>query len=412
MKQLAILKTDGVLQNLYNSLGSRRNTPASRYLSDLEIDCLYEKHKFLQNIVNLIPEDCNLQQPNFRTDSIEVQEIRDYYSQIEAIGEPLKKIDIQGAFTLAMAYGRQYGDGFILLGVDDGLDTSLPVDLSKIKSIDWCAVKRKGEIGLDYLNNYFLCYLDPLDSRLPKTNLKFHPSRVLRFPGVELRGYQGNAGYNSSVINSVYDAYCAYLGSLSSGSDMLASHSVFKYGLKGLGELVVKGKQQAIKDRFLNILDGLSSLGGLLYDANTETAEFANRSYAGVKDILEHLQTWLIACSGMPRSKVFGNAATSALSEGSEGDRRIWNEIISRYQNIYLKPNQLLLGKYIMSAKGVKNPRLDIEYPPHYQLSALEVAELRYKNALTDKIYGELGIPTEKILEARFGGTKYEEVSL
>jgi phage-related protein (TIGR01555 family) len=413
-----ILKADGILQNLYSSLNTKRSgLPGSARsliesgtcFSDEDINRIYVQHRFIQNTINLIPEDCNLHQPDWKTDRVDIQELRDYYDGIEAVGEPLKRIDLQGAFTLAMVYGRKFGDGFIFLGIDDGLDPSEPVDYTKIKAIDWVAVKHKGEVGLDYLNDCFLCYFDPLN-KLPNTTLKFHQSRVLRFPGIKLHGQTSSYhGYNDSVITSVYSAYLRYLGSLDSGADMLASHSVFKYGLKGLGDLILKGRQQAIKDRFLNILEGLSSLGGLIYDSNTESAEFANRSYSGVKDILEHLQEWLIACSGLPRSKIFGNAATSSLSEGSEGDRRIWNEIISRHQHTILKPNQLLLGKYILAALGVKALRLDIEYPPHYQLSALETSELKFKNAQTDKIYHEMGVPAEEIIKARFGGTKYEE---
>ncbi len=407
-----ILNSDGILSSLYNRLSPKRSqveTPT--YLSDNELDFIYTQHRFIQNIVNLIPEDSNLHQPDWKTDQVEVQQLRDSYDKIEAIGEPLKRIDIQGAMTLAMLYGRKFGDGFIALGINDGLRAEEPVELSKIQSIDWVAVKHKGEVGLDAINDRFLFYFDSSNSTSFRGTIAFHSSRVLRFPGIPLYGRVSSNchGYNDSVITAVMRAYQRYLGSLDSSADMLGSHSVFKYGLKGLGELVVKGKQQAIKDRFLNILEGLSSLGGLIYDSNTESAEFTNRTYAGVENILQHLQEWLIACSGLPRSKIFGNAATSSLSEGSEGDRRIWNEIVSRSQHMTLKPNQLLLGKYILASLGVKSPRLDIEYPPHYQLSALEMSELKFKNAQTDKIYHEMGLASELILEARFGGTKYEE---
>jgi hypothetical protein len=37
------------------------------------------------------------------------------------------------------------------------------------------------------------------------------------------------------------------------------------------------------------------------------------------------------------------------------------------------------------------------------------MSELKFKNAQTDKIYHEMGLASELILEARFGGTKYEE---
>lgn len=409
-----VFRADGRIENVLQGLQPRDSNQYTK-LSCREIERYYRENFYIQNVINLIPEDCNLTNPQWQTDDLDAQDLQDACDAIDWIGDPLDHLNFLSAFSLAQQYGRKYGDGFIFLGINDGRDPAQPVDVKGIKSIDWGIVRHRYDVGLDFQNEGYLLGLDPYSGIDLEGTILFHHSRVLRFPGLKLHGERYHIeGFNQSLIVGLWKAYKTYLSSLKSSSDMLASHSVFKYGLKGLADFVRKGQEKAIKSRFESILLGLRSMGALIYDAGgSESAEFINRSYSGVKDILEHLQTWLIAASGMPRSKVFGNATVSAMSEGSEGDRRTWNEIISRNQNLILKPNHLMLGKYILSASGVAKPHLDIKYEPHYSLSATEQANVRKTHAETDQMYLNMGVLTpEAIAKARFSGTGNSEIIL
>lgn len=190
---------------------------------------------------------------------------------------------------------------------------------------------------------------------------------------------------------------------------MVQSHSVFKYGFNGLGKaLSNENGKRLMRDRFESIMVGLSTIGGLVHDNNTESAEFIQRNYAGVVDILKHTQELFISVTGMPRGKIFGNAAIGAMSEASEGERWEWNEIIARAQSSRLKPAQMRLTELLLAAMGKTGIEFDIKYKPHYQLTEKEHAELRFKNAQTDKMYLDLGVlSAQEVRESRFGSSDY-----
>ncbi|MGL6342722.1 MAG: anti-CBASS protein Acb1 family protein, partial [Waterburya sp.] len=273
----------------------------------------------------------------------------------------------------------------------------------QIKSIDYLVVRHRHEVALNPSSNTVGCLLQTGEF------LDFHFSRVLRFEGII--SDRDLSFFNHSVIESAYSSYMDYHESLRSSKDMVASHSLFKLGIKGLNTYLKTDKdkrnQQGLRDRFNTMLEALQRVGAILFDTSEESAEFANRSYAGIEPLLKHLQEWVVAVSDMPRGKILGSAASGGLSEASEGERRAWNELIARHQNLDLKHNHLLIGRYIMLALGVKKPSLNVTYPPHYPLSPSEVATLRKTEAETDQIYLDRGVLLKnEIRESRFGGTE------
>lgn len=399
------------LSSFYRNFGNQNAVNNYFILNQTETEELYRSHRHVQNIINLIPEDTTSSLPIWELDKGDTQDILAAFKQVEAFGEPLQTIDIWGAFELAMKYARQYGDGFLFIGVDDGLDPVEPVDWKRVKSIDWVKAFHRYEVGLDYRRECFIKTLDKQRQGEGEPSIYFHRSRVIRFPGIQLYGLAlaSNGGFNDSVLNAVFKQHCSYLEAVNASANMLKSHSVFKYGIKGLRSLLTrKTAQQEIKSRFESLMLGLSTVGGLIYDADGESGEFINRNYGGVKDILEHLQDVFISVSGMPRSKVFGNAAIGAMSEASEGDRWNWNEIIDRNQNSKLKPAQMYLTKLILASQGKYETEFDIKYHPHYQLTEQQQAELKKANAETDKIYIDAGVlDRQEVRDSRFANSDY-----
>lgn len=378
------------LGEMLNSLSSAavlsENPLSNRVLNESTYNNLYAKSRVFQNMVNLIPEDANIEYPqitsqNSNTDTSSLQQ---QLESIASVGEPLEPIDLKGAITLAGIYAKLYGDGFIFMGIRDGGLPSEPVNWDRVEGIDWVIVRNKYEVSLNtsrntvnmYQSGYNVAKIEATGEPIG-TSVEFHISRVHRFTGVSRHGtdYQRD-GFNMSVIDGVYSDYQRYLASIQQGAKMLESHSVFKFGMSGLSSKANKTSVTAsLRKRFQNILDGVSILGGVMYDKSTEEVEYANRSYSGVKDILEHLRDWLIGNSGLPQNKLFGSAASNSLSNQSQGEKDQWNEIINRYRASQVIPfyDKILCILALSSNQDLNE--LNITFKPYYQLNDQEIAQ-------------------------------------
>ncbi|MGK7892358.1 MAG: phage portal protein [Xenococcus sp. (in: cyanobacteria)] len=403
-------RNDGTLLDVLNKFSTKRATGSSIF-SQQELDLCYRDSKIIQNVVNLKPEDATKYLPQWNLTKGDVDRLRGDYLGIRVIGQPLEELNVQSGFAKAGRYGEHYGDGFIFLGVNDGLNPKEPVDEAKIKSVDWMAIMHRYEIGVDQVQRGYRVHLNPI-SEIPGNQMLFHQSRVLRIPGTVLHGNMltSNGGFNDSVIQTVYNAFLDYSQAIASSVGMVESHSLFKYKLKGLASKTQKNKPETLRKRFEAIIQGISAIGGLIFDADTEDADFIQRTYGGFDKILDKIELWLLAATGMPRGKVFGNAAISALSEAGESEKWAWNEIIERYQRNKLLPAHNKLTRYLLAAQGIteRNGVYTISYRPHYQLTEKQLAEVKHINAETDKIYKEIEVLDPEIIrKSRFAGSEY-----
>lgn len=407
---------------LLSSFGQGCGKPSSgvlvggSILHQSDYEALYENHRFFQNLVNLIPEDANQDYPRFLVDdeALESDEILKDLLNVKCVGEYLEPIDIRGALLLAGVYSRLYGDAFIFLGIDDGQKSTEPVDWDNVKGLKWAIVRNKYEVGLDYFNDSVDYYSTQITREslqqgdLAQTSQKFHISRIIRFEGTERHGEAFNSdGFNMSVIDGVFHAYKLYMSALTNGADMLDSHSAFKFGIKGLSAKATKANMvTALRRRFENILDGIRIIGGVMYDQDLEEAEYIQRSYSGVNDLMNHLQEWLLGTSGMPRHKLFGASAQGSLSEGSEGEARQWAETIERYRCMQVIPAYEYLTKIILAARKVDTGcRVEFEEflkikPIEEQERNLKTAQVRKTRAEEFKILIESGVYTAEEVRA------------
>lgn len=372
-----------VLSGFGNAL-KKENPLSDVYLDESQYNKLYEKARVFQNMVNLIPEDANLEYPVVHTTKkLNTELIQQELQAVKAKGEPLEQLDLKGAVTLCGVYARLYGDGFIFMGIRDGREASEPVDWENVQGIDWVVVRSKYEVSLypqrEQIVNYGSGVLasDLVQEDENIRGVSFHSSRVFRMVGVSRHGTSLQRDqYNSSVIDGVYSDYVRYLRAIKSGSDMLESHSTFKFGISGLSAKALKSSVvSGLRTRFQNILDGIRIIGGVMYDKETENAEYITRSYSGVKDILEHLKSWLVGNSGLPQNKLFGSAASNSLSNQSQGEKEQWAEIIDRYRANQVIAFYDIILKAILISKGIDENDAYVEFRAFYQRTEKEIAE-------------------------------------
>jgi phage-related protein (TIGR01555 family) len=434
-----MFREDGALLEAFQSISNRLlgfggSRDPSGYLeinatfkmSEETLTAVYRGYKLIQKIINQLPEDANAKEIkiNQGNSNINTDAILAMWRNIEVntIKESFRGIN--NAFKEAGILARLYGNAYIILGINDGQeDFSQPVDELNIESIEWVAVRDRTRLK-PFPNDRNLYQMTTVGrNQLPNNKqavMTVHKSRLLPFYGTKLLGYasEKNDYEDDSIIQSLFNEFVAFTTGVGSGASMLNSHSVFKYKLNGLNRLMLQNNTEDLQKRFIGILRGLSSIKGLIFDAQNEDADFINRTYGGVDAIMIALRDIFVAVSDMPHSMLFGSPTGGAFSESGASDRYTWANTIARYQRNELLPNhtELLrltcLGKN-SPTKGVYPEDLSIEYPSSLQLTDKEQADLRKTNAETDKIYWEIKALASAEIRNRFEGSQYNsEITL
>jgi phage-related protein (TIGR01555 family) len=335
------------------------------------------------------------------------------------MGQYCDRLKVKDAFVSASIEGRWHGDGFILIGAADGLDLDQP--LGKVRTIEWLEVLGEHEVqpglGQHYKDNPEYYTLSG-HSRVGTV----HESRILRFRGDRLLGLalQENAGKNDSVLQTMMNAFVQFTMGLGASTGMLADYSVFKYKLKGLSKLIMSGQTDELIKRFIAIQMGMSITQGLMMDAENEEAEFIQRNYSGVKDIVDLLTEQLVAASDMPRTKLLGAAARTGLGTANrgDGDREDWEIMRADWQENNWRDPLMKLGAIILSASDgpTKGARKDfgVSFPSGLRPNPREQAQVRLVDMQRFKLAIEANVLTaEEVRQSLYGNAGYSsEITL
>ena len=415
----------GLIANHQTGLGTHRDKSTHATVGDLprlmrhDAHVLFRGSLLIQKIVQLLPQDGVKKWGQI---SLKESSEQPEFSQHE------RQLSLRDKIAEAAIEGRLTGDGFVVIGLDDGLLWDEPVDESRISSVRWLKVLNRYDLSPECLSGgyedpeYYLFNLDRdrwPDDVLPR---RIHKSRLVRIPGCKLPAdiLINTVGYNDSVLMAAFQSFRQYMAGIGSSSSMLQDYSVFVYGLSGLSDMLsnvdedsAEDARKALLNRFLAIQMGMSSVKGLMIDSENEQANFISRNYGGIDSIIDRLQEALIANSGMPRSKLLGSSNTGAFSEAGKSDRYEWADCISSWQNLYLsKPVEKIYHYLFLAADGPTNgiepDNWAFEWHDTLQLTRLEQAQLVGTYAKADAISVRTGVlhPME-VRASRYGHAEY-----
>lgn len=323
------------------------------------------RNPLMYKIVTTLPTDATKFNPKFFLDGVENNLILEQLDEVSVVSQSLDQITWLDALRLALVYSRVYGDGFVICGYSDALrleDLSKPLSKGKQLSLKWLAVRNRRELSINAKDKVY--QLNTAVNDL-STKTKFgsgshylvHPSRVIRFKGIELFGntLSNNSYFNYSVVDALRCKLNNYDSSVESLAKMISSHSAFSYGINDLSVMVKSGKSDLIKKRFEVILQSLAKIGGIAYDKTNEQVNYISRNYSGLEGLVNLLKDDLLAASGLPNYKLWGSSQQSALSTGGKNEAEDYANIVNSYQyaNIDDRLCQLLrptlpIGSYLI----------------------------------------------------------------
>lgn len=345
------------------------------------------------------------------------------------IRDELERLGADEALETVGKYERAYGGGALFVGANDGqTDLTQPLDLKKVKSLDWLTPLEARECIPRY------GYADPcapkygqpeiyqLTSRsiLPSksanyaaTTMDVHESRLIVFPGIMVSRYQstfGRAGWGESVLSRLWRVLRDFNTAWASAGTLVAS---FAQAVIKFKDLMMALNEEDGKDAFserLHMMElAASTINALVIDSDDDYQR-QQTPLSGFPELLDKFAVRLAAACGMPLTLLFGTSPAGMNATG-ESDIRFFYDRVSEYQQQRLAPGLRRLIQILFRCIGRrKEPtKWAIKFRPLWQESAKEIAAAMQTQSAADVAWITAGvISPEEVAKAHWGKGEYD----
>lgn len=334
------------------------------------------------------------------------------------------KLDAMGAINEALRYRGAYGGGAILIGANDhATDMRAPLDLTRVRSLDYLTVLESRELlPLYYYNDPFsgdgsfgrpaiyqivpFAPGAPINPNVPPRITQIHESRLIIFDGPRVSRRQlwgAQPGWGDSIYTRVGRALKSFASSIQNIDVLLADFAQAIYKIKGLAAALTQNPN-ALTDAMMAVELCRSICRAVIIDEGEEFKR-ESTSLAGYADMVDRLGLNVSAASGIPYTRLFGTSA-KGLNATGEGDDRAYFGTVSRVQTHQVAPAYLRLVEVELAARG-ESPDIthSVAFKPLWQPTELEIAQTRLAVAQADHIYiTDDVVSREEVALNRFGG--------
>ena len=397
-------------------------------LSYDDLSNLYHGNSLANRVCNMFAREVVREWFSFKQDytTASADSARDLGRDLHSF---IKELKIKEAYFMATAMARLYGTAFIYLGVNDGRSPASPLDVSKIKSLDFVSVfscrdmeahtyygnmlgPKYGQVKTYKVHPISLT-TQPLNSQDPRI---IHESRLLRFDGsvtcpVRMRSHK--QGFADSVLVNMYSDLRAFGMTWNSVEALMQDFSQAVIKIEGLHKIVKQEKGTGgIFSRLMGSLMTSKSVLNAVILGEGDHYERQITPLGGIPEVLEKAMTRVASAANMPVTLVFGESPAGLNATGLS-DERIWAATVSSYQDQYLRPTLEALLKIVLNAPngptgGAEPDYWEIEFNPLRKLTQEESAAYRKTVAEADAIYYDRKVLTShEISLSRFGGAAY-----
>jgi uncharacterized protein len=391
-------------------------------LNDNELDTLYNTSDMASRICDAVPDEMLRQGFEVNVDADEDNEEGDAQEITSGMHMRCDELGVREKYNEAMAWARLFGGSAIYVGADDGQDPREPLNIDGIKSLAFLNVMDKRTLKpLTFYDDPLLPMFGEVrtfevvpmgrDSKriVIREHAEIHESRLIIFGGVRTTATLRNElkGWGQSVLQRCKEPLKQFDADWAAVSHLVqdAHQAVFK--VKGLIDMIASGEKEALMTRMQLVDMSRSVARAMMIDADDE--EFGRESIAlnGLEGILDKAMLRLAAAARMPATILMAQSP-AGLNATGESDIRWFYDTVRSAQMNELRPRLERLVRLIFLSKdgptGGREPTSwSIGFPPLWQMSPRETAELRKMIAETDVAYIDRGVTLpEEITLSRF----------
>jgi phage-related protein (TIGR01555 family) len=364
-----------------------------------------------RRVAEIIPEDATREWIDIIQEDPEL---------VTAVNTKMDELELQAKFEEGMTLARIHGGAIGILGVDDGQDPEMPLNLDSIKSFDFLHIVDRWQVTI--LRNFS----DPLEpnfdtpeflmvnpqvavgAAITPTSNKIHSSRVIFFHGNYVTRLQrsSNAGWHDSIYVALEDALKNFGVSFRSLAILMQDFITKVLKIPNLAELLsTEEGRQNLEYRLQVTMAKMSSLGISVIGDEEEYAKIQT-PIAGLPKAIELMMEVLAGASGIPRARFFGQQLGKLA--GATETTRAYYDMIGAVQEKKIRPPldyvlSIILNTKDFFTKGNEPETWGFEFVPLWSDPQETVISTRKDQAEIDKIYFEIGALSEdEIAENRF----------
>jgi phage-related protein (TIGR01555 family) len=361
----------------------------------------------------------------------------DFKEQVE---EALEDLGVDDAIDLAWQYKRAYGGSAIYLGTDDSSKLDEPLDLNKVRSLDYLTVFEPMELVPEdpsgdlskygrpqyYRINSNGSYLyggekgksgSKVKTHRPAPHSRIHESRLMVFEGIKTSRYLQTSNeispyFGTSVMDRFFDPLRDCGIGFSSAAVLATDVGQPVIRIPGLLQMVAKEEKKLVA-RMQAIELSRSTARAILLDEK-ETYERQTTQLSGIPDLLDRLSVWCSANIDIPLSVLLGYSPSS-LGQPGLVELVLWYNKLRAMQRRQLTPRIKLIARLKMrTMRQRKLPkRFGIEWFPLETLNEKDQAEARLNQARADALMIEFGaLDPDELRKSRWTGRYSYETSV
>lgn len=412
--EVEALKLDGIMKNLASKIGTLSGDPRNATvitpdapLTLLEADTLFEFDKFARKLVSNLPR--------YETRKWCTYSITDGSDESGEITQGMQALIDSAApyFTEARITARLYGGSAIVLAGNDGITNyRQPLEKEKLKSLK---LVRVAEAGISQQLIVDEWGINPLEEDYDKAQIlrfsdtgstQVHASRLLLFNGVTVnsrRSRENYHGFGVPLLQIFKGELRDYRQPLETIAIALKDFNKLIVKLKNLVNLLDAKKKKEIEQR-LELYQYTSSVMSAFVGDPDDIIEYLNRSFVGVKEMVDLLKADLGACADEPHTTFF-NESPSGNTSGTDQMRNINSTVSDSQEDNIRRPLEKLIDLWHhckdSPTKGKPPESWQIGFPVIYELNEIERAALEKTQAermailLKDEGQGSVITPLE-----------------
>lgn len=292
-----------------------------------------------------------------------------------------------GKIHEAAVLARAFGGSVVVVGADDGAPAHVPLNLAAAGPVQHLTVYDRRRVERLRGANPSLAEADLFRiSPLYGPSVEVHVSRLLVFGGELTAGEEREAisGWEDSCLQAVYNIVRAFNDGFLSANRMMVDASQGVLKLRGLINAIAGGNKQDIETRAQLIALTRSVARVTMLDAEGESFEKIATSFAGVPDILDRLANRLSAATGIPVTRLMGQAP-AGLNATGDNDLRSWYDNVESYRETSIEPQ----CKKLLEIAKIDRP---LKFPSLWQETGKEKAEREVIESTRDKNYVDAGV--------------------
>lgn len=394
--------------NLLTGLGGGRDRSLQTQVANFnllqprELDALYHGYDLPARIVDKVVDDAMR---------------RGFCTGDPAVDAQVTAWKAAERVTEARKWGRLYGVGGIILGLSDRLGPmDAPVDLRQVGpgDLQYLLVVDRQDIQVadrDY---------DPSSIRYGEIKTirvgtsqgvqyqgtPVHVSRMILFKGVLTAERQKarNGGWDFSVLQRPSQVLSDFDQSWRSMMNLVQDLSLAVIRIKGLMDMIAEGQKEVMLDRMEVVNMARSVAGLMILDAEEEGFEqVAAGNASAIDPILMRIAQRVATAADMPATVLLG-ISPAGMNATGESDIRLWYDRVEVERTQELTEPCLTLAQVIARSSGLVPPSR-ITWPPLWQPTPTEAADLRTKQVTADKTEIDSGVLTaEEVTKIRYQG--------